>query len=355
MDPWLSLLLVFVAALLAAFVFVPLAGRFGRFAGFVDHPRRGEVQRAAIPRSGGYGIFAATVLGIGLSLLLFPRYADEYPRVWGLLLGAAALVPLAVLDDRKRLPPRPQLLWQIGVALVPIGFGVTFDSLAGPFGGILPLPGAVVIPATVFWIVGMINTVNLTDTMDGLAGGVAAIAALVLAAVSLQNGQISIASLPLALAGATLGFLVFNFHPSRIFMGSSGSLFLGYALGVLSIIGGAKIAAAVMVLGVPILDVAWVIVYRLSRRRSPFRGGDGAHLSHRLLAMGLSQRQVALVLYAACLLFGVLALVLTKTEKLYGFALLAVVMLGLMILAARRAPGQGLPDDGAATENVREA
>ncbi len=351
MDANLSLAVVFVAAFAAAAVFVPLAGRCGRRLGFVDHPRRGEVQTAAVPRSGGYGIFAAYLIGVGASLLLLPRYADEYPRVAGLLLGGALLMPLAFVDDWRRLSPLPQLLWQIAVACVTVYFfGITFDSLANPFGGVLPLPAVLVVPATLLWIVGMINTLNLTDTMDGLAGGVTAIAALVLAAVSLQNGQASIASLALALAGATGGFLLYNFHPARVFMGTSGSLFLGYTLGVVAIIGGAKIAAAVMVLGLPMLDVAWVIVYRLAQRRSPLRGGDAAHLPHRLLAMGLSQRAVALILYAICLLFGGLALLLTRIEKLYGFLLLGVVALVLMVVVARRAPRGDLANDRSAGE-----
>ncbi len=343
----LALMAVFGAALLAALALVPLAGALGRRAGFVDRPRRGEVQNFILPRSGGYGIVAAFAVGVGASLVLVPRYADEFPRLWGLLLGAAVLLPLALLDDWKRLSPPPQLLWQIAAAGVPIAFGVVFDSLAGPFGGILPLPGLFVLQLTLVWIVGMVNTVNLTDTMDGLAGGVAAIAALVLAGVSLQNGQQSIAALALALCGATVGFLCYNFHPSRIIMGSSGSLFLGYALGVLAIIGGAKIAAAMMVLGLPILDVAYVILSRLSRGRSPLRGGDAAHLPHRLLALGLSQRQVALVLYALCLLFGVLALLLTRVEKLYGFFLLGVVALALIGFAARAQERAQVPHGGA--------
>lgn len=332
----LALLAVFAGSLLASTLLVPIAGMCGRRLGFVDRPRRGEVQEFILPRSGGYGIFLAFAIGVAISLVLLPRYTDEYPRLWGLLLGSALLVPLAILDDWKRLPPTPQLFWQIAAAGVPILFGVTFDNLAGPFGSIVPLPGFLVLPATLLWIVGMVNTVNLTDTMDGLAGGVATIAALVLAGVSLQNGQTSIAALSLALAGATIGFLFYNFHPSRIIMGSSGSLFLGYALGVLAIIGGAKIAAAVMVLGLPILDVAYVIISRLRRGRSPLRGGDAAHLPHRLLALGLSQHQVALVLYGVCLLFGLLALVLTKVEKLYGFLLLGLVALALIWFAARR-------------------
>ncbi|MHB1005636.1 MAG: glycosyltransferase family 4 protein [Chloroflexota bacterium] len=355
MEPLLSLALVFLVAMLSALVFVPLAGQLGRKLGLVDRPRQGEVQKGVMPRTGGYGMVLAAFLGFGVSILLLPRFADEYPRLWGFVLGAALLVPLAFLDDWKRLPPMPQLFWQVAVAFVPVSFGITFDSLAGPFGGVMPLPVGLVVPVTVVWIVGMINTINLTDTMDGLAGGMATIAALVLAAVSLQNEQVSIAALPLALGGAALGFLFYNFHPSRIIMGSSGSLFLGYSLAVLAIIGGAKIAAAIMVLGLPILDVAWVIVFRLSRRRSPFRGGDGAHLPHKLLAMGLSQRTVALLLYAVCLLFGLLALLLTRTEKLYGLALLGVVTLGLMVYAARRSPAADLADGDASGQEPREA
>lgn len=332
-----ALLGVFAAAFIAAVVTVPAAGRLGKRLGIVDRPRRGEVQAFELPRTGGYAMICALLAGILVSLWLVPRQPDEYIRLWGLGIGTLMLLPLAVVDDYHRLAPFPQLVWQILVALVTVSFGITFDSVAGPFGGILPLPPLLVIPLTVLWIVGMINTINLTDTMDGLAGGVVAIAALVLAAVSLQNGQVSIAALPLALAGAALGFLLFNFHPSRIIMGSSGSLILGYSLGVISIIGGAKIAAAMMVLGLPILDVAFVIVSRVARGRSPFAGGDSAHLSHRLLALGLSQRQVALVLYGLCLLFGILALVLVRVEKLYGFALLAVVALSLMAFATKGA------------------
>jgi UDP-GlcNAc:undecaprenyl-phosphate/decaprenyl-phosphate GlcNAc-1-phosphate transferase len=330
----LALAAVLLGSFAAALALVPLASAAGRRLGFVDRPRTGEVQRVPMARSGGYAIVLAFLIGVALSLLLINRYPDEFPRLWGLLLGGLLLLPLALLDDWRRLSPAPQFVWQVAVACVPVWFGVTFDSLAGPFGGVLSLPGLLVVPLTLLWVVGMINTINLTDTMDGLAGGVAAIAALVLAAVSLINGQVSIAALALALAGACLGFLVFNFHPARIIMGSSGSLFLCYVLAVIAIIGGAKIATAMMVLGLPILDVAWVIVYRLMRGRSPFAGGDDAHLSHRLLALGWSQRRVALVLYGVCLTFGALSLVLTKMDKLFGFALLVLVALVLMVFAA---------------------
>src|SRR4029077_9224776 len=146
----------------------------------------------------------------------------------------------------------------------------------------------------------MINAINLLDTMDGLAGGVAAIACAVLFARTMWFDQASIAVLPLALGGACLGFLARNWHPSHVILGSSGSLFLGYLLGVTTLVGGAKIGTAFLVLAVPILDVAWVIYRRIASGRSPFRGGDGQHLPHRLRLLGLSDRRIVLSVYSVC-------------------------------------------------------
>ncbi|TAK35285.1 MAG: undecaprenyl/decaprenyl-phosphate alpha-N-acetylglucosaminyl 1-phosphate transferase [Chloroflexota bacterium] len=330
----LSLALVLLVSLGLALVLTPLAGRVGVRLGIVDKPRRGELQSRVIPRCGGYALFIAFVVGVLLSIPTIQRFPDEYPRLMGLLLGALVILPLAIIDDFKRLGPRPQLIGQIVVASVPLAFGVAFDGLVNPFGGVIAIPSLLAGPLTILWIVGMTNTFNFIDTMDGLAAGIGLIGSVVLFAISFQFGQFSISALPLALAGATAGFLVFNFHPARIFMGTSGSMLIGYALAVLAIIGGAKIATTAMVLGIPIVDVAFVIVYRLSRRRSPFTGGDSAHLPHRLLALGLSQREVALLLYALCLVFGLLALLLTRAQKLYGFAALALVIVALITFAA---------------------
>ncbi|MFN8517578.1 MAG: MraY family glycosyltransferase, partial [Chloroflexia bacterium] len=198
--------------------------------------------------------------------------------------------------------------------------------------------GYLVIPITVIWIVGMINTLNWLDTMDGLAGGVALISAGVLVAASLlkrtgsfEQRQYTVAVLALALVGACLGFLVYNFHPARIFMGTSGSMFLGYALGVISIIGGAKIATAVLVLGLPILDTAFVILRRLAAGRSPMQGGDGAHLVHRLLRIGFNVRQITLLVYAVTALFGALSVLFVREQRIIAFAMLALVIGGVFL------------------------
>ena len=148
----------------------------------------------------------------------------------------------------------------------------------------------------VFWIVAMMNAINLLDTMDGLAGGVGAIASGVLFLRTLWFGQASIAVIPLALGGACVGFLTRNWPPARVFLGSSGALFLGYMLGVVTVVGGVKIGTAFLVLAVPILDVAWVAYRRVAQRRSPLRGGDAEHLPHRLCMLGMSDRAIVVAL-----------------------------------------------------------
>lgn len=353
---------VFVAAFVAALLCVPLAARVGLALGgaLVDKPRPGEVQRRSISRTGGYGIIIAFFVGlvVGLPVIISaqrdflaidlaraaPAVLAEHQRLIGLVLGAIFLIPFAVWDDLRRLPPLPQLLAQIGCAAIPLAFGVRLTSISNPLPlGADPLQlGLLVGPITILWIVGMINSLNFLDTMDGLAGGVSMISATVLVAASLlkranfQEPQFTVAVLPLALAGACLGFLLFNFPPARIFMGTSGSMFLGYALGVISIIGGAKIATAILVLGLPILDAAIVIVTRLLGGRSPMQGGDDAHLVHRLLAAGLSVRQITLLVYILTAIFGLLSVNLYREQKIFAFAIVIGIIGGLLLYLRQR-------------------
>jgi UDP-GlcNAc:undecaprenyl-phosphate GlcNAc-1-phosphate transferase len=350
-----QMLLIFVVACGGALLAVPLAAAVGGAVGgaLVDKPRPGEIQRRPIARTGGYGIIAAFFLALVVSLPITDRSYNnyrEYAALAGLSLGAALLLPFAAWDDAKRLPPLPQLVAQIVCALVPVLYGVRIDRVSN-----LDIPLWISGPLSVIWIVGMINALNWLDTMDGLAGGVSLIGAFVLFGASLlqrgPNGEFiqqnSIALLGLALAGACVGFLAYNLPPARIFMGTSGSMFLGYALGVISIIGGAKIATAILVLGLPILDTALVILQRLLGRRSPFQGGDGAHLVHRLVAAGYSVRQIVALVYTLTALFGILSLSLVREQKIVGFLLLAAIMGGLLFLLRRRAMKQEANGDGA--------
>jgi UDP-GlcNAc:undecaprenyl-phosphate/decaprenyl-phosphate GlcNAc-1-phosphate transferase len=334
-----SLALVLVAGWVGAYLLTFAAAEFGRRTGIVDKPRPGEVQSRVIPRTGGYALFVAFLGASILGALLIPRSDEESWRLLGVLLGAAAVLPLAFLDDRRRLGPLPQLVGQFAIASIPIAFGIVVDSIATPFWGVVPIPVWLVVPFTMLWIVGMINTINLVDVMDGLAAGITAIAAAVLLVREVFHfAQYDLAILPTALVGVCLGFLLHNFPPARIFMGSSGALLLGYALATLSIMGGAKVATALLVLGVPIADVAWVIVRRLSARRMPMKGGDREHLPQRLYAAGLSQRQIVLGFYALCATFGLAAVGLSAEQKVLAFAALAAVMAAILFALAR-SPG----------------
>jgi UDP-GlcNAc:undecaprenyl-phosphate/decaprenyl-phosphate GlcNAc-1-phosphate transferase len=203
----------------------------------------------------------------------------------------------------------------------------------------LPLWAAVLL--SLFWIAGMINTVNFLDGVDGLAGGVVAIAAAILALVSLRLGQADVALLCLALAGAALGFLPHNLHPARIFMGTSGAWFLGFMLAVVAIIGGAKLATALLVIGVPVFDVALLMLIRLLRRQA-FWLGDRSHLHHRLLDTGLSERGTVLLYYCLSAAFGLYALAFTNNRsvglglKIYGLVILVAVMAGILVFLTQR-------------------
>lgn len=305
---------ILLLAALTSYALVGLAVRHAQALGMVDVPRPGEVQVRTVPRNGGYAMLVAVWLATGLAVFARPAELQAAPgddwKLLGVVLGSLLIVPLALLDDRKRLGPLAQLMGQIAIAAVPVAFGLRIESIAWPLGPAMELPVWLGVLLTMFWIVGMINAINLIDVMDGLAGGIAAMGAGVLFIRSLWFGQHTIAVLPLALVGATLGFLPHNFHPARIFMGTSGSVLLGFWLATMSIIGGAKVGTAFVVLGVPILNTAWVIGRRALAGRSPLKGGDSELLPQRFHALGFSQLQTVLMLYLICGTFGLLSLTL---------------------------------------------
>ncbi|MSQ24543.1 MAG: undecaprenyl/decaprenyl-phosphate alpha-N-acetylglucosaminyl 1-phosphate transferase [Chloroflexi bacterium] len=342
LETWYALVVMLAA--LAAIPAVVGMERVGWALGLVDRPRPGEVQHRPLARTGGYGVFIAFWAAIGASFLLAPSNLERLPadnwRLLGLLLGSLVIIPLALLDDFKRLGPAPQIVGHFVIATIPVLFGLRVEELATPF-GILAIPAPLAGPLAALWIVGMINAINFIDTMDGLASGVGVIAAGVLFLRSAWFGQASIAVLPLALAGACAGFLTRNWPPARVILGSSGSLFLGYVLGATAVIGGAKIGTAFLVLAVPILDVAWVVYRRVAEHRSPFRGGDSAHLAHRLRLLGFADSTIALTLYAITAAVGA-AILLSHTPlptlgKLYLAAAVIAAVSALLIGVNRAA------------------
>ncbi len=329
---WWPFVLVLAVGLGVALVATPLAAAWGRWRGIVDRPGPRRRHKGAIPRTGGLALFVAFVSAALLAQWLpVPRQdPKELIRLLGILLGMTWLLVVGYLDDRFELRPGPQYLAQIVAALIAILFLVFIERVMNPFTNELTVfPYWFTVAFTLVWIVGMINTVNFLDGLDGLAAGVGAIVSAFLAIHMLREGQYSVALLPLALLGATLGFLPFNFAPARIFLGS-GSLLLGYAIATLGIAAGAKLALLLLVLAIPIVDVAWLMVSRLRAGQS-IGQADRRHLHFRLLDLGLSQRQVVLLYYAYCTVLGIAALLISsrllKLATLVGLGAAALLFL----------------------------
>ena len=338
---------VFIAAAVLALVLTPLVRRIVIRYEIVDRPAARRVNIIVVPRAGGLATSAAFLAVAGLFLFINDR-ADlvessgtlDAAHVTALLLGGAMAAALGAIDDLFDLRARWQLLGQLALACVAVALGIGIGFVANPFGpGIIPLSGPIAAGFTIFWIVGMMNSINWIDGLDGLSSGVALIAAVTLGLISLSSqsgpsGQPLVAVLCFALAGALLGFLRWNFHPATIFAGTSGVQFVGYSLAVLAILGTAKVAVALLVLGVPIIDTFWIIVRRVTQGGSPFRP-DRTHIHHRLLDLGLSHRETVLVIYGICLVLAVLALLLSGVTQLYAF-LGVFVAFGLVLFLPTR-------------------
>jgi UDP-GlcNAc:undecaprenyl-phosphate GlcNAc-1-phosphate transferase len=317
---------VFVIAALISLAVTPLVRRFVVHHEVVDLPEERRVNTIPIPRAGGLAIAAGFLLtsagfllaNQALEIVWLSIPANELAA---LLLGGAAAAALGAIDDFLDLRARWQLVGQVGLAVFAVATGIVIDYINDPFGpGIIRFGEPFAAGFTIFWIVGMINSINFIDGLDGLSSGIALIASVTLGLISLstQVGQPIVAILCFALAGSLLGFLRWNLHPATIFSGTSGVQFVGYTLAVLSILGTAKVAVALLVLGVPIIDTFWIIVRRLTQGRSPF-SPDRNHIHHRLLDLGLSHRQTVFVIYGMCLVLAVLALVLSGVDQLYAF------------------------------------
>ena len=325
-------ILVFAAAFLLALVITPLAARVAPRLGTMDQPAARRVHVIPTPRFGGLPLFVAFFAAVAISLI-YPRSdQDELLRLAGLFGGALLLFLIGAYDDHRELKALPQLIAQFIAASIAVASGVLIREVNSPLGGLIRFENWFAILFTIFWIVGMTNTVNWLDGVDGLAGGVVAIAGIFLFIHALRQEQYSIALLALALSGAALGFLPFNFSPGKIFMGTAGALVLGFSLGVLSIIGAARVAFALFVLGIPIMDVAWQILSRVRAGKSPF-SPTRTHLHHRLLDIGLSQRTIVLLYYLFTAIYGLLALVLPL--GFYKLIALIVIGIGALLLLIR--------------------
>lgn len=355
---------IFLISLLISTALTPVAGRLGERLGLVDRPGGRRLHHGVIPRTGGLALFSAFFLTVLLSLLLpeiappgwqswFPPRNDpnEARRLMALLAGSLFCVVAGFVDDRYELGTGPQYLVQLGAALIAIGGQIFIKHINNPFAdgfffGPDGLPFWLVLPLSIFWFMGMMNTINWLDGLSGLVAGVTAILCTVLALHMLlvvEPPQASVAILPVALLGAAAGFLPFNFAPARIFMGSTGSYFLGFAVAALGIIGGARLATVMLVLGLPALDVAWLILDRWRRGLRPGQSGRD-HLHFRLLDLGLRERTIVIGYWLFCALFGALTLLLDdRIYKLVALIGLGMVALALLVWASRARPAPTTP------------
>jgi UDP-GlcNAc:undecaprenyl-phosphate GlcNAc-1-phosphate transferase len=335
--------LVFATSFGLAALATPLAGRLGRWVGAVDRPDGRRRHEGTVSRLGGVAVFVAFAAAVGLAqwrgILTAGYGASDTLRLKGLVIGGALAFLFGLLDDRLDLSPWPQFVFQFALALIALATLLWLERFTLPFFGTVMLNSYpwgpwIYAPLTILWIMGMINTVNWLDGLDGLAAGVGTILCLVLAIHMHRAGQPSVALLPLALMGALIGFLPYNIAPASVFLGSAGAFFLGYALASLGLIAGGRTATVLMVMGLPIVDVAWQIFDRIRQKRSPVQG-DRGHLHFRLGDLGLSKRTIVILYWGFCALFGLLALIVAPWQKLAALATIGVGVVLVLALLSR--------------------
>lgn len=322
----------FLLAALVSYVLTPYIKKLAFMIGAIDKPDNRKVHKRIMPRLGGLAIYIAFMIAAVMSL--------ELTRdIIGILLGGTVIVGVGVLDDKYQLPAKVKLLGQIAAACVLVLFGIKIEWVNNPFGGYL-YTDWLAVPLTVFWVISFTNVVNLIDGLDGLAAGVSAIASVTVILVAVQMGYYHIAVMTAALAGGIIGFLRYNFNPATIFMGDTGSMFIGYMLAAISVYGAVKTAATValivpfIALGLPIMDTAFAIMRRYSNGRPIFQPDKG-HFHHRLLAMGMSQKKAVLVMYCITAALGIGAVLWAEVDGFYAALIIAVIITAVAVGAKK--------------------
>ncbi len=301
---WLAVVFTFLLALVVSWSLIPRIRKFALRVGWADQPNARRLNKEPLPNAGGLAIYAGVIAAVTLASLLRPiELENVLAQVLTVLLGGSILVLVGFIDDQFSLPASFRLLVQILTALLLVANDIGFDLTFGT-----PIDSTLSTLLTVVWVVGITNAINLMDGMDGLAGGVSFITAMSLLAVSAQSYNRAAATLVLAaLGGSALGFLRYNFYPSKIIMGDAGAYFFGYVLAATSILGELQITTVLSILPpvafllLPVLDTTQVFVRRLAAGKNPLSTPGKDHLHHRLLAWGLSQRRAALILWSITL------------------------------------------------------
>ncbi|GAB6137292.1 MraY family glycosyltransferase [Halanaerobaculum tunisiense] len=316
------LLLPILISFCVSYLLVPVIKKLAFAIGALDQPSKRRINVEPIPNLGGLAIFG----GVIVSLL----WLGVDSQLRSILVCASLLVSLGILDDLYELSASVKLAGQLAVVLLLVNSGIQIEFIRGYYLGLFS------IPVTVIWMLGTMNVINLIDGLDGLAGGVTIIAAIPLAIFAYQQGQMLAVLLTLSLIGATIGFLRYNFNPAQIFMGDTGSMFLGFMLGVISITGALKSITTVtfilpiLALGVPICDTLFAIIRRRLQGQPIFKA-DRNHLHHQLLDLGLTQWQVVLIIYLVSICLSLVAIGVSQANFAEGLFLVLTTVSFLLI------------------------
>lgn len=323
---WIPFSSLFAAALLTSLAATPLARRIAVKLGAIDKPTGRRVNKVPVPRMGGIAIFcgiaaAFAVQYVGTMLLGWPVVLVPSPKLrvnyWMLVLAFCVIFGTGLLDDKFSLKPAQKLAGQVLAAVIAVAGGLVIGDISSPLGPEFISLGWMAYPVTVIYLVAYVNIINLIDGLDGLAAGISAIASFTMFVLSVMAGRLDAAALSIAVTGSSLGFLRYNFHPASIFMGDSGSLTLGFALGCSSLLsvtrfaGLTTIIVPLVIAAVPILDTLSAIVRR-TRAHVSIGQADRGHIHHRLMDEGFDQRQAVLVMYAWTLMLCLGSVVMTQ-------------------------------------------
>ena len=348
---WLAYVCLFAVALVTTLLMTPIASKIAWKLGAVDYPDKRRINRTPIPRMGGLAVF------MGIAAMLLVRYLGARYLDWSIvftpsphlgdvdyfLLGVAFVVIFVtgLIDDCVSLSPKKKLFGQVLAASIAVASGLVIGDVVNPFeiAGLVHM-GWITYPITIIYLVAYVNIFNLIDGLDGLASGIAFIASITLFVLSLLRGQLDAASLAIAVAGSTLGFLKYNFHPASIFLGDSGALLLGFALATVSLLSVTRISSLTTILvplvvaGIPIIDTFSAIIRR-ARAHVSVGQADKGHIHHRLLDEGFDQRQTVLVIYAWTVLLSIGAIVLTQIGPIPRIMVFMVLVIASGIFGAR--------------------
>lgn len=314
--------LILILCFIASVLITPLVKKFALKFKITDKPNYRKVHSTLMPRLGGLAIYISFLIG----LLIF---TPQDPHMIYLVIGSLIIIATGMLDDIYDIAPKYKLLGQILAAVVAIMGGFDLEFINLPFGGELQF-GYLTVPITILWIVGITNAINLIDGLDGLAAGVSSIALITVSFMAFLQGDLFVLTIAMMVLGSTLGFLVYNFYPAKIFMGDTGALFLGYMIALLSLLGFKNITffslvIPVIILGVPISDTFFAIIRRLINNK-PLLAPDQYHMHHRLLKSGFSHRQSVLLIYGIAVMFS-LAAVIFSMSTVWGSLLLLVILI----------------------------